>query len=62
MGRGNAYAGRGQWDQALRAYSSALEEDSESVEARYRLAICQARIGQKAYRGGGILLGTLLYI
>ena len=46
MARGNAYAGRGQWDQALRAYQSALQEDSESVEARYRLAICQAQLGQ----------------
>lgn len=44
--RGNGYAARGQWDQALRAYQSALEEDAESVEARYRLAVCQARLGQ----------------
>ncbi len=44
--RGNGYAGRGQWDQALRAYQSALEEDTESVEARYQLAVCQARLGQ----------------
>jgi tetratricopeptide (TPR) repeat protein len=44
--RGNSYAGRGQWDQALRAYQSALEEDVENVEGRYRLAVCQARLGQ----------------
>lgn len=44
--RGNGYVARGQWDQGLRAYQSALEEDAESVEARYRLAICQARLGQ----------------
>jgi tetratricopeptide (TPR) repeat protein len=44
--RGNGYAARGQWDQAVRAYQSALEEDPESVEARYRLAVCQARLGQ----------------
>ena len=35
----------GQWQQAIRALTTALEESPEHVEAHHQLAVCHAQTG-----------------
>jgi tetratricopeptide (TPR) repeat protein len=43
--RGIGYARQGQWQQAVRALTGALEELPDHLEAHYQLAACQAQLG-----------------
>lgn len=45
MARGLGYARLGQWQQAIRALTTALEESPEHVEAHHQLAVCHAQTG-----------------
>lgn len=43
--RGVGYARQGQWQQAVRALSAALEDQPHNLEAHYQLAVCHGQLG-----------------
>lgn len=46
LGRGLAYHGRGQWQQAINAFKGCLTDDPGNREALYHTAICHACLGR----------------